>query len=254
MVFHGEAVEADRPAKDNWLGSSWSWRSVMIHLRSGMLMKLVYTFVPYRVIPLCWMKKKCRKQEIQGACEHTVRRLPSQREEATIHHWKEPKDSVSTRSKELPVKYKANKFAWMTSSLFCQWLLHREGELQREEVRLLTDNISAHTHDVIKDQLQALTVVFLPINQMSILQPLDQRVVRSCKANFRCKMVRWILNVMENVSTATTRDVAKKLTLLDDILSVDLDWWKWEESSTAGRKDGCCFKHHQKWCLLRLCS
>ena len=93
-----------------------------------------------------------------------------------------------------------------------------------KKIFLLIDNCSAHKHDVIKDKLHALKVVFLPPNTTSILRPLDQRVIRSFKAHYRRKLVKWILNAMESKPSANARAISKKISLLDCILTVNQAW------------------------------
>ena len=147
---------------------------------------------------------------------------------------------------KLPVSYAANKNAWMMSTLFCEWLLAWEIELQRKnkKILLLIDNCSAHKHDVIKDKLQALKVVFLLPNTTSILQPLDQGVIRSFKAHYRRKMVEWILNAMESEPSANARAISKKISLLDSILTVDQAWRAVKSDGIVNcwRKEGLLFQ------------
>ena len=52
---------------------------------------------------------------------------------------------------KLPVSYAANKNAWMTSVLFCEWLLAWDIELQRKnkKILLLIDNYVAHTNTTL---------------------------------------------------------------------------------------------------------
>lgn len=86
--------------------------------------------------------------------------------------------------KSLPVDYRSNKKAWMTSSLFSEWLLNfdRKMKLENRKVLLFIDNCSAHNHDI---ELSSIKVHFLPPNTTSILQPMDQGVIQNFKMFYR---------------------------------------------------------------------
>uniref|UniRef100_A0A8C4SFH0 HTH CENPB-type domain-containing protein n=1 Tax=Erpetoichthys calabaricus TaxID=27687 RepID=A0A8C4SFH0_ERPCA len=66
--------------------------------------------------------------------------------------------------KSLPMHYKANKKAWMTSELFSKWLKKVDAAMvqKKRKIILFIDNCTAHT------------VGFLPPNTISKLQPPDQ--------------------------------------------------------------------------------
>ncbi|CAL8081019.1 unnamed protein product [Calicophoron daubneyi] len=61
----------------------------------------------------------------------------------------------------LPVVYRANRNAWMTSELFKEWLKDWGGELQQKwrKVLLLLDNCAAHPR---LDCLKNIQLEFLP--------------------------------------------------------------------------------------------
>lgn len=86
--------------------------------------------------------------------------------------------------KKLPVKYRASKRAWMTADLFEAEICNWDTELAKKgrRIALLLDNCTAHP------QLAALTniqLTFLPPNTTSVLQPMDQGVIRSLKCHYR---------------------------------------------------------------------
>ena len=68
--------------------------------------------------------------------------------------------------KNLPVEYKANKKAWMTSTIFETWLrkLDRKFFLQGRTIAMIVDNCPAH-HNI--DSLRSIKPVFLPLNTYS---------------------------------------------------------------------------------------
>ena len=76
--------------------------------------------------------------------------------------------------KNLPVDYTANKKAWMTSSIFENWLM--KFVLQGRSVAMVVDNCPAHPHI---NGLRSIKLVFLPPNTTSHLQPCDQGIINS---------------------------------------------------------------------------
>ena len=97
----------------------------------------------------------------------------------------------------LPVNYQANKKAWMTSELFEAELMKWDNELQHKnrKILLLIDNCTAHVN--IQQKLKNIKQVFLPPNSTSVLQPMDQGVIRSLKSHFRKLLILKIIESME---------------------------------------------------------
>ena len=63
----------------------------------------------------------------------------------------------------LPVKYEANKNAWMTSTVFEEWIRKWDEKQKRRECKivLFVDNCSAHLH---VSNLDCIELLFLPPN------------------------------------------------------------------------------------------
>lgn len=95
----------------------------------------------------------------------------------------------------LPVTYRSNTKAWMTGELFSKWLSSWNDDLISEgrKVCLLVDNCSSHRCSASFSNIE---LRFLPPNTTSVLQPLDQGVIRSLKAGYRKRLVeRLLLNL-----------------------------------------------------------
>lgn len=86
--------------------------------------------------------------------------------------------------KSLPVDYRSNKKAWMTSSLFSEWLLNfdRKMKIENRKVLLFINNCTAHNYDI---ELGSIKVHFLPPNITSILQTMDQGIIQNFKMFYR---------------------------------------------------------------------
>jgi hypothetical protein len=88
--------------------------------------------------------------------------------------------------KRLPVTYKANKSAWMTSTIFEEEIIKWDSELMGKKILLLVHNCPAHP--AIAD-LQNIELCFLPANTTSVLQPIDQSVIKSLKSHYRRRLL-----------------------------------------------------------------
>ncbi|CAI6357775.1 unnamed protein product [Macrosiphum euphorbiae] len=115
--------------------------------------------------------------------------------------------------KSLPVDYRSNKKAWMTSSLFSEWLLNfdRKMKLENRKVLLFIDNCTAHNHDI---ELSSIKVHFLPPNTTPILQPMDQGVIQNFKMFYRKEIIRQFFLI--RLGEASLANFVETTTGMDD--------------------------------------
>ena len=101
--------------------------------------------------------------------------------------------------KQLPCRYRAQKKVGFlfTGVLFEEWVrkLDSSFRAQSRKVALLIDNCPAHPE--IKN-LTNINLILLPPNTTSVLQPMDQGVIRSLKAHYRKKVVRLSIKAVES--------------------------------------------------------
>uniref|UniRef100_H3AJP3 HTH CENPB-type domain-containing protein n=1 Tax=Latimeria chalumnae TaxID=7897 RepID=H3AJP3_LATCH len=99
--------------------------------------------------------------------------------------------------KSLPVDYKANTQAWMTSDIFSEWVkkFDRKMECQKHKMVVFIDNCPVH---LTVATLKATTVIFLPPNFTSKLQPMDQGIIKSFKQNYRCLLLQHVIACFES--------------------------------------------------------
>ncbi|XP_064410130.1 tigger transposable element-derived protein 4-like [Latimeria chalumnae] len=99
--------------------------------------------------------------------------------------------------KALPVDYEGNTKAWMTGDIFKDWVIKFDRKMQRQKrkVLLFVDNCPAHPHI---DNLQATTMVFLPPNTTSKLQPMDQGIIKCLKQHYHRQLIQHMLNCFEH--------------------------------------------------------
>lgn len=115
----------------------------------------------------------------------------------------------------LPVTWRANRKAWMTSALFEDFIngFNRLMRRQNRKVLLFIDNAPSHPADF---ELSNVTVKFFPPNTTSHLQPLDQGVIRAFKAHYRKRILQELLSRLDSADSAS--DLAKKITVLDAVM------------------------------------
>ena len=133
--------------------------------------------------------------------------------------------------KTLPVDYESNARAWMTSSLFEKIITQWDNRLfrQKKKILLLVDNCPAHPKI---SNLKAIKLVFLPANTTSVLQPMDQGVIKALKTEFRKLQMIKILQELE------TTDTPYKLNILDAILFISKAWDQVSQQTISN-----CFRH-----------
>ena len=93
--------------------------------------------------------------------------------------------------KSKPIEYQSNSKAWMTAIIFEKWLeqLDLKFEKQKRKILLFIDNCSAHS----VPQLRNIKVIFFPANTTSVLQPMDQGVIKNLKHFYRRDVILKIL-------------------------------------------------------------
>ena len=92
---------------------------------------------------------------------------------------------------QLPVPYTSSVNAWMTASIFRQWLVEFNRDMTKENhhVALVVDNCAAHP----KDGADGLSRFFLLPNVTSVIQPCDMGINRNLKAMY-CKSIIYSQN------------------------------------------------------------
>ena len=99
--------------------------------------------------------------------------------------------------KQFPCRYRAQKKSWKTGVLFKEWVRKLKSSFrgQSRNAALLIENCLCHPE--IKN-LANINLIFLPPNTTSVLQSIDQGVIRSLKAHNRKKVVRLCIKAVES--------------------------------------------------------
>nr|XP_047142836.1 tigger transposable element-derived protein 4-like [Hydra vulgaris] len=119
--------------------------------------------------------------------------------------------------KQLPCTYKNQLKSWMTGDLFTEWVMKLDSFFcaQDRKVALLVDNCSAHPHI---EGLSNINLIFFPPNTTSVLQPMDQGVIRSLKAHYRHKIVRLCIKAVDN------NELMPKISILQAMKDLVSSW------------------------------
>ena len=106
--------------------------------------------------------------------------------------------------KTLPVTWRNNKKAWMTSKLFTSWLadFNRQMRLQSRHVLLFLDNAPSHPKDQTYSNVK--------------LQPLDQGIIKCMKSHHRKHLLRKVISKVDQLEEACK--IAKSVTVYDACL------------------------------------
>lgn len=117
-----------------------------------------------------------------------------------------------------PVSYRHNDSCWMTEKYFNEWLSQLNTTMPRQNRKILVFIDNAPVHG-IKSDLSNVEVVFYPANCTSVLQPLDQGIIRSFKVYFRALLLRRMTFDLE-------RHNPPELNLYDAISWIGIAWDK----------------------------
>lgn len=118
----------------------------------------------------------------------------------------------------------------MTSEIFIQYIRKWDEELvkKKRKILLLIDNCPAHP---IIEHLRYITIVFMPPNTSSKLQPLDQGIIHAVKKYYRQSL---LLKVVQDMDAG----INSKITLLD---AINLIHRSWQKVSVQTIKN--CYRH-----------
>lgn len=115
----------------------------------------------------------------------------------------------------------------MTSEIFSGWLRKWDEELQKEKRKILLTVDNCPSHPAVPN-LKNIELHFLPANTTSVLQPMDQGIIKNLKVKFRQRLVLKMLDQPENF----------KVSVLDAILMISDSWDDVNQKTIQN-----CFRH-----------
>ena len=115
--------------------------------------------------------------------------------------------------KNTTCRYRAQKKSWMVSELFEEWVREQDRKfaLEGRKVALVIDNCTTHPNI---ESLKSITLFFLPPNTTSCLQPMDQGVIQLLKCNYRSRIIKTIINAIDNGKKMPSISILEALKIL----------------------------------------
>ena len=121
------------------------------------------------------------------------------------------------------VRYRHSKNPWMTGYIFTQWLQNWDRSLRAKgkKILLILNICTAHPPNV---ELTNIEMVFLPPNTTSLIQSMDQGIIKNLKGHYRAKLSSRLISELDNDSSLQMKDVVKNVNLLDALYLVSEAW------------------------------
>ena len=152
-----------------------------------------------------------------------------------IGKYRQPRCFPKDKSK-LPVDYKHSQNSWMTSHIYTEWLHNWDTEMRQKgrKILLFVDNCTAHP----EVELTNIRVFFLPPNTTSLIQPMDQGIIKNLKGHYRSKLATRLISELDSDRTKQMKDLFKNINLLDAIHLMSESWSDVKQVTIAN-----CFRH-----------
>ncbi|XP_033761525.1 tigger transposable element-derived protein 4-like [Pecten maximus] len=224
----GEKRDADITAADNWI------TTVLPELLSKYEPRDIYnadeTGIYYRALPDGTLASKAETVSGSKKAKDRITAMiccnmdgTDKRPLLVLGKSKNPRCFRGQSS--LPVIYDANQNAWMTAVIFTDWLkkFDREMRLKKRNILLLVDNCAAHPQTATT-AVKNISLVFLPPNTTSVIQPCDQGIIKNLKTHYRRHIINDIITQIDNDATLMANALAKKLTLLTAVHLLNRSW------------------------------
>lgn len=135
------------------------------------------------------------------------------------------KNPRALKNVKIPVRYTANKKAWMRSDIFESEMRRFDGQmkLQNRKIAMLVDNCPAHP---LLEDLQNIELIFLPPNTTSVVQPMDSGIIKNLKFFYRRILAGRRLEAAESNS-------AFNWSILDCLIALKSSWSMVKQSTIA---------------------
>ena len=105
----------------------------------------------------------------------------------------------------------------MSSELFQEWFreLDRKFGVEKRKIAMIIDNCKAHPH---VENLGWAKLIFLRPKRTSVMQPMDQGIIRSLKAKYRSLAVKKVISALEE------KKALPKFSVLSTMLMLQKEW------------------------------
>lgn len=238
VSLSGEAASADKIMADQFVEqfpakflSEYSLQQIINVDETGLMWKRM----PRRTFIAQFMKsvpgsKACKERLtllLGGNANGTLKLKPF-----LIHTSENPRTFKYVDKNKLGVYWRSNKKAWMTSSLFLDWIkncLFKELKAFSKinnipfKFLILLDNAPGHSKlELLNNFCPGLTFHFFPPNTTSLIQPMDQGVISTFKIYYLKRSYQSVLNVNQGFSEA--KEMWKKYSIADAVNHIVSSW------------------------------
>ncbi|KAG0439649.1 Tigger transposable element-derived protein 6 [Dictyocoela muelleri] len=157
-----------------------------------------------------------------------------------IGKYSSPRGFKNIDFNKLGLEYTNNSKSWMTREIFDKWLdkLNRKMSGKNRKILLILDNATVHN---IRRNFSNIELYFLPKNCTSMVQPLDQCIIRSFKENYRKYLARE--NTLYDDGEKSYCEIIKNFKIINSLNLIMLSW----EIVTKETIINCCKKAFQNW-------
>ena len=116
--------------------------------------------------------------------------------------------------RKLPVEWRSNKKAWMTSQIMEEWLTAFNGrmKMQNRHVLLFLDNATCQPHIKFSN----VRLAWFPPNTTSVYQPMDQGIIWNVKVHYRKLLMQSLLANID--CTLSGYELARIVSVLDAVI------------------------------------
>ena len=125
--------------------------------------------------------------------------------------WKSKNPCCFKNFKHLHCEYKSQKKSWMNTEIFEEWVRKLDQKFCADDRNI--DNCPAHP---LISNLTNVQIVFFPPNTTSIFQPMDQGVIRSLKAHYRGRVVRFLCRALVKKEPCPKISILQSMKILAD--------------------------------------
>lgn len=195
----GEAADVDISLTDAW--TETFWQEIRKDYNDNDIFNADETGLFYKMTPNKthkFKKEKCvgGKQAKDRITVLVCANMTGNEKRKLLVIGKSARPRCLKNVKHLPVTYKSNKKAWMTSDIFEEHIRSWDKELRNKnrKILLLVDNCPSHPE--LKN-LTNIKLVFLPPNTTSILQPMDQGVIKNLKLYYRKSLIIRMIDCLD---------------------------------------------------------
>ncbi|KAF0713856.1 Aste57867_4181 [Aphanomyces stellatus] len=138
--------------------------------------------------------------------------------------------------------YRNNRKAWMTISLFSEWIGNLN-ECMRDSNRsilLLLDNASSHK--CVGVDLTNVRVLLLPPNTTAWLQPMDAGIIASFKSHYKRRQMDNVIEILDNrPADLALPDYPKNLYAVDVLTAMKWLTEAWADVTPSTIRN--CWRH-----------